>query len=103
MAIGETVLILIVVVDTIASLLVGGILGRALTRFPFGVSGFTGVESMVGRKCVVTTVSDSRLEVAVDSQIWSAQLRKKEKLEIGDKAFVKDVDGINLIIEKIRP
>lgn len=103
MAIGETELILIIIADTLASIIIGGFLGRALTRFPFGVSGFTGVESMIGRKCVVSSVSDSRMEVVADSQVWRARMREKQSLKVGDKAVVRDVDGITLIVEKIRP
>ncbi len=97
----ETILILIVVLDTVGSLFIGAWLGRLLTRYPFGASGFTGVESMLGRRCTVKSVNPDRIEVLVDSQVWAAApFDKEEKLEPGDKAVVKDVDGLKLIIQK---
>ena len=101
MPVTETFLILIIVLDTIGSLFIGAWLGRLLTRYPFGASGFTGVESMLGRKGVVKSVSPERIEVVVDSQVWAASLLDpNEKLEPGDKTIVKDVDGLKLIVQK---
>lgn len=103
MPIGETELILIILVDTIGCLFLGAFVGRTLTRFPFGVTGFTGVESMIGRKCIVTSVSDSRIEVTADSQVWAARLVEKQDVKTGDKGVVKGVDGLTLLIQKIKP
>lgn len=100
MAIGEFELVLIIIADTLASFLIGGFAGRTLTRFPFGLAGFTGVESMIGRKCVVSSVSEIRIEVTADSQVWRARSRGNDSFRIGDRAIVRDVDGLTLIIER---
>ncbi len=101
MPITETFLILIIVLDTAGSLFIGAWLGRLLTRYPFGASGFTGVEAMIGRHGIIKSVSPERIEVVVDSQVWAASpFDPKEKLEPGDKAIIKDVDGLKLIIQK---
>ena len=102
MVVTETVLILIIVLDTAASLFIGAWAGRLLTRYPFGASGFTGVESMINRRCVVKLVTPERIEVLLDSQVWAAELfDKNEKIAPGDRAVVKDVSGLKLIIKKV--
>ncbi len=101
MSISEAGLIVIIIADTAVSLFVGALVGRILTRYPFGVSGFTGSEGMIGRKCTVTSISRDRIEVSVDSQIWAAYSHDKDSIQIGDKCIVKDVDGLTLIIQKI--
>ena len=101
MNISESGLLIIFLADTAVSLFAGALIGRILTRYPFGVSGFTGAEGMIGRKCTVTSVSQNRIEVNVDSQVWAAYSPDIGNIDIGDKCIVKDVDGLTLIIQKI--
>ena len=102
MNITGTGLLIILLADTVASLFIGILVGRILTRYPFGVSGFTGAEGMIGRKCIVTSVSDQRIEVKIDSQVWAAKSINDSNVSVGDRCVVKDVDGITLLIQKMR-
>ncbi len=103
MPVTELVLILIIVLDTIGSFLLGAFLGRMLSWYPFGKTGFTGVEGMLGRRCVITKITKDRMEAEFDSQIWAARpVNPNESFTLGEKALIRDVDSLTLIIEKIK-
>ncbi|MEM0134781.1 MAG: hypothetical protein QXU18_06075 [Thermoplasmatales archaeon] len=102
MPITEMDLILIILLDTITSFFIGAIVGGNLVRFPFRTHSFVGLESIVGRRCRVRSVSGKRIEVVVNSQIWAAiPVRDGEQFIPGEIALIRGVDGLRLQIEKL--
>lgn len=103
MTVTESTLILIILLDTITSFFVGAILGGNLVRFPFHTASYVGVESLIGRRCVVRRVSGKRIDVIANSQMWSATpLHEGEVFLRGEVALIKGIEGLKLQIEKIR-
>ncbi len=103
MAVTESTLILIILLDTITSFFVGAILGGNLVRFPFHTGSFAGVESIIGRRCIVRRVSGKRIDVIANSQIWSAiPLHEGEVFMQGEVALIKGLEGLKLQIEKLK-
>jgi hypothetical protein len=103
MPVTQTQLILIILLDTITSFFVGAIVGGNLVRFPFRSHSFVGLESIIGRRCKVKSVSGKRMEVVANSQIWAATpAHEGEQFVPGEVALIKGIDGLRLQIEKIR-
>ena len=72
MPVTELELFLIILLDTITSFFIGAIIGGNLVRFPFRTRSYAGVESIIWRRCRVSSVSGKRIEVVANSQIWAA-------------------------------
>lgn len=103
MPVTELELILIIILDTITSFFIGAIIGGNLVRFPFRTRSYAGVESIIGRRCIVRSVSAKRIEVVANSQVWAAvPVNEGEKFSPGEVVLVKGVDGLRLQIEKLR-
>lgn len=103
MPVTELELILIILLDTITSFFIGAIIGGNLVRFPFRTQSYAGVESIVGRRCRVRSVSAKRIEVVVNAQVWAAvPIHEGEKFSLGEVVLVKGVKGLKLQIEKLK-
>lgn len=103
MPVTELELILVILLDTITSFFIGAIIGGNLVRFPFKTQSYAGVESIIGRRCRVSSVSGKRIEVVANSQIWSAiPVHEEEKFSPGEVVLVKGVKGLKLQIEKLK-
>lgn len=103
MPVTELELILVILLDTITSFFIGAIIGGNLVRFPFRTKSYVGLESIVGRRCRVTSVSGKRIEVVANSQIWAAvPVHSGDKFFPGEIVLIKGVDGLRLQIEKLK-
>jgi membrane protein implicated in regulation of membrane protease activity len=103
MPVTELELFLIILLDTITSFFIGAIIGGNLVRFPFRTRSYAGVESIIGRRCRVSSVSGKRIEVVANSQIWAAvAVNEGENFYPGEMVLVKGVEGLRLQIEKLK-
>ncbi|MGH9246918.1 MAG: NfeD family protein [Acidimicrobiales bacterium] len=59
----------------------------------------TGAGALVGREITVARVSDQSAQALVEGAWWI--VRSRERLEPGDRARVRDVDGLELVVDPI--
>lgn len=71
--------------------------GRLALRARTGPN-VTGPQALVGREATVTRTSDDRGQALVDGAWWT--LRSEGTLSVGDRVLVRDVDGLELLVEK---
>ena len=103
MPVTELELILIILFDTITSFFIVAMIGVNLVRFPFRTQSYAGVESIIGRRGKVRSVSGKRMEVVINSQVWAAvPVHEGEKFSPGELVLVKGIEGLRLRIEKLK-
>ena len=85
--------ILIAVLSLVIGIFIGGWGTRMYMRHPFRNNPVTGIESLVGKEALVTKVKEGYAEVTIDSQIWAIIPPDGEPLTVGQKVYIKSLDG----------
>ena len=92
--------ILIAVISLIIGIFIGGWGTRMYMRHPFRNNPVTGIESLVGKEALVTKVKEGYAEVTIDSQIWAIIPPDGEPLTVGQKVYIKGLDGNRLSVSR---
>ncbi len=72
---------------------------RFVLWYPRGRKSVTGAKSLVGKNGTVVRDNGTILVVRVDGVNWNAKYNGNERPSVGSVVRIKDVNGLNLIVE----
>ncbi|EQB69622.1 MAG: hypothetical protein M1323_04120 [Candidatus Thermoplasmatota archaeon] len=75
---------------------------RLVLWYPRGGRAVTGTKSMIGKIGQVVRDNGTNMVVRVDGQNWNAKYVGEHRPEVGDRVSIKDVNGLNLLVEEIK-
>jgi membrane-bound serine protease (ClpP class) len=62
---------------------------------------WTGTDTLIGREVTVASTAGASGQAWVEGAWW--RLRSRESLEPGDSVRVRDVDGLDLVVDRTTP
>jgi len=92
--------ILIAIIALAIGIFIGGWGTRMFMRHPFKNSPVTGIEGLVGTEAIVTKVKEDYAEVTIDSQIWAVIPPEGDSLVVGQKVYIKSLNGNRLNVSR---
>lgn len=92
--------VLIAIIALIIGIFIGGWGTRMYMRHPFRHGPVTGIEGLVGKEALVTRVREGFAEVTIDSQIWAVIPPEGDTLAVGQKVYVRGLNGNRLDVSR---
>jgi membrane-bound serine protease (ClpP class) len=87
------------VLPMVAVVGVGVIVAGRLALRARGAPAVTGVRALVGRELVVARTAGRSGQAMVEGAWWN--LRSRQPLQVGDRVQVRDVDGLDLVVDPV--
>jgi membrane-bound serine protease (ClpP class) len=87
------------VLPTVAVVGVGAVVAGRLALRARRAPAFMGLSSLVGREVLVARATGTSGQAMVEGAWWS--LRSREPLHAGDRVYVRDVEGLDLLVEPL--
>ncbi len=75
---------------------------QVVSWYPRGGKPVTGAKSLIGKTGQIVRDNGTNMVVRVDGQNWNAKYVGEQRPEVGDRVSIKDVNGLNLLVEEIK-
>ena len=70
--------------------------------YPRGGKPVTGTKSLIGKVGQIVRDNGTNMVVRVDGQNWNAKYTGNDRPDVGENVIIKDVMGLNLLVEEIK-
>jgi membrane protein implicated in regulation of membrane protease activity len=102
MAIGNDLFYVSILLVAISFFFLGAWFYRFTLWYPRGGRSVTGTKNLIGKVGQIVRDNGTNMVVRVDGQNWNAKHEGNERPNVGDKVYIKSVNGLNLLVEEIK-